>query len=153
MSRNLCQVECQRCGAIPKRSEEPRPITENEAGVYFPQFRGLIVANADCPDCGAKYLAWVDETEVAWSRERGWHDTQYHDGRREFFDLSFRSTFNDEPGEDDLPPWIPPVQITLDRDDVQYLLFMVSGLYPTDYGEIERLRSSIEKALNAGEET
>jgi hypothetical protein len=57
----------------------------------------MSVANAECPVCKAKYLAWV------YPPTKGRHAgrSYYHNGA--FYDLSFRSTFNDEPGESDLP--------------------------------------------------
>jgi hypothetical protein len=59
-----------------------------------------VVAAATCAKCGAKYLAWVDDR--AMRRPLGASHRFVGDL---FFDLSFRSTFNDEPGPDDLPPW------------------------------------------------
>lgn len=91
MSRNLGYTLCDRCGSDVRLEETPRYITPEEAGPYFRNYHGMLVANAVCWDCGARYLAWMN----------------YHglpapeDGRP--VDLSYRSTFNDEPGPDDLP--------------------------------------------------
>lgn len=72
-----------------------------EAWHYWDEYEGMKVANATCPMCAAKYLAWCSESNM--------HRTRYG-GRRldglepgTFGDLSFRSSFNDEPGIDDLP--------------------------------------------------
>lgn len=53
----------------------------------------MIVADAVCVRCSAKYLAWVKRAK--WSR--GSEDT------RPFIDLSFRKAFSDEPAAEDLP--------------------------------------------------
>jgi len=94
MSRNLCCAECPHCGGIPTHEEESRPITQADAGVYFPEYEGMLVANARCR-CGAKYLAWVDDRERKGETSPRYCDWQPH------FDLSYRSTFNDKPGIDD----------------------------------------------------
>lgn len=95
--------------------EEPREITENDAHIYFEkQYKGMIVANADCPECGAKYIAWVDERKNAiWSFEStpAYITPRRPDPEVGFIDLSYRTSFRDEPGEGDLPPWTPPLRI------------------------------------------
>lgn len=99
MSRNLCRTDCYFCGHEVKLVEAPRKITKREAGAYFNELEGLIVANAECPICLARYLAWVDDRECKGRsryREAGYSD---------FYDLSFRSTFDDEPGDKDLPQY------------------------------------------------
>jgi hypothetical protein len=101
MSRNLCQRNCEFCPGVPTFDEKPRPITEADAGRYFPEYKGMLVANATCPLCEAKYLAWVDEAP----RDTGWSVFRRPSEDEPFVDLSFRSTFNDEPGDDDLPKW------------------------------------------------
>ena len=109
MSRNLCETECYRCGTKPTLDEKPRPILEEEAGVYFAEFEGMLVANATCQECGALYLAWVDQR----TRKRfdSWMPGTQTAG--DFVDLSFRSSFNDEPGDGDLPPWERPTSEAL----------------------------------------
>ncbi len=111
MSRNLLKDECYFCGGAVVLDEERRPITPGEAGVYFAEYEGMLVANARCPDCEAKYLAWVDERtrkqSAYWAR--GPADCG-------FMDLSFRSTFNDEPGADDLPRWAIKRRVIIDRE-------------------------------------
>lgn len=100
MSRNLLSKRCVHCGHDVKLLEEPRPITEEEAGVYFDEFRTMEVANAECPACKAKYLAWVNPPTqgIHAGTTRG----EAIDGH---YDLSYRSTFNDEPSEEDLPTY------------------------------------------------
>jgi hypothetical protein len=60
------------------------------------------VAAAECPQCGARYLGWIEGEPLNRCAD-------LENGRRplfgHFFDLSYRSTFNDEPGSGDLPPW------------------------------------------------
>lgn len=108
MSRNLSETGCHFCPA-PGRDivleEEPRPITRADAGRYFDEYEGFMMANAHCYHCDAKYLAWCAESK-AWLRKYGRerYPNEPRDGLRHF-DLSFRSTFNDEPGPDDLPKW------------------------------------------------
>lgn len=106
MSRNLCQSSCYfcQCGNI-VLEETPRPITKADAGYYFDEFEGLIVAHAHCFQCEAKYLAWLDGSKRK-SASKGWGwdwPRRREDGGPG--DLSFRSTFNDEPGEEDMPKW------------------------------------------------
>jgi hypothetical protein len=97
MSRNLCTTVCEHCGDTPQLVEIPHLITEKEAGVYFPEYEGTIVAKAICPSCEAQYLAWVDES----------HRVHYPANKcyPVIEDLSYYSTFNDEPGETDLPKY------------------------------------------------
>lgn len=95
MSRNLLQTRCERCGSRVRMTEPPREITPADAGRYFHDYKGMIVANAECSVCHARYLAWVKTSSAM-----GWYQSAPEGG---FFDLSFRSTFNDEPGEEDLP--------------------------------------------------
>jgi len=103
MSRNLCQTYCAFCPAPDtiKLVEEPRQITGEEACGYFEEYEGLVVANAECTLCEAKYLAWVHERH----RVRNPCTRLRPDAAPPFFDLSFRSTFNDEPGDEDMPTY------------------------------------------------
>lgn len=91
MSRNICRTDCARCCGDVVLDEAPRLLTREEAGAHFDNYRTKSFANAHCPTCGARYLAWIQDLYT------GLHH-----------DLSWRSTFNDEPGDDDLPPWNPP---------------------------------------------
>lgn len=108
MSRNLGQTHCDYCLSEVVCVEAARPITKEEAGPYFAEYEGMLVANAECPLCLAKYLAWVDETH---RKNRQWSDYYRRpvglDARAmpTPVDLSFRSSFNDEPGDDDLPEY------------------------------------------------
>jgi hypothetical protein len=124
MSRNLCSTSCQRCHSSESDSivlDEPaRPITKAEAGPYLAEYEGLLVARATCSVCGARYLAHVDETgrkPYTWPSgnlagvTHVWRRSPRDGDGRLFFDLSFRSTFDDEPGPDDLPPWETPAQM------------------------------------------
>jgi len=106
VSRNLCSTECHRCDSEVDLDEAPRFILPTEAGVYFDEFDGMLVANATCPRCGARYLAWCADVPGRAYPRRPDFDMKY-------FDLSYRSTFNDEPGPDDLPK--PTVLAELDN--------------------------------------
>lgn len=77
-------------------TEEPRLITKQDCHNYFDEYKGMTVAFAECPACLARYLAWVKPPpNKQFSREI--------DSDQKFYDLSFRTSFNDEPGERDLP--------------------------------------------------
>ncbi|MHB8107910.1 MAG: hypothetical protein ACYDH4_10880 [Candidatus Cryosericum sp.] len=116
MSRNLGQTCCRFCFGDVVLEEEPRPIVREECGAYdydsTTQYshRGALVANAHCEDCEAEYLALVDMSACPGYGTSGYFK---RDPDVEFFDLSFRSTFNDEPGAKDLPKYKisrPPVR-------------------------------------------
>lgn len=99
MSRNLGGTYCEICYAASEQitlEETPRPARPEDCGRYFDEFKHVIFAAAHCTACGAKYLAWIVDPIRPWPRAPS-------AGQR-FVDLSFRSTFNDEPGPDDLPP-------------------------------------------------
>lgn len=103
MSRNLMSTSCHECPAGPPALvEAPRPFSVEDSGYdYFVEYRGLIVANAQCEHCGSKYLAWVD-----WPGRGGrWGNPVGADGHRAepYVDLSYRRSFNDEPSVSDLP--------------------------------------------------
>lgn len=102
MSRNLGDTSCRICNDAVRLDEQARPISERDTGAaMFPNYEGLLVANARCRNCDAKYLAWVDAGSNRRLNQGHWQRRQNDD--REFVDLSFRSSFNDEPGPDDLP--------------------------------------------------
>jgi hypothetical protein len=101
MSRNIGSTTCDFCNGKVLIEEASRPIRQEEAGVYYPEYAGMLVANAHCEDCEATYLAWVNEHTRVSERYRGWY-RDLCDGETHV-DLSFRSSFNDEPGRDDLP--------------------------------------------------
>lgn len=85
--------------------ESPRPITRTDCGVYFDEFEGMLVAFAHCYRCEAKYLAWIDGTKRKKSFPSHYPFMYPHPNAGMAQDLSFRSTFNDEPGPNDLPKY------------------------------------------------
>lgn len=90
MSRNIGDSCCYFCGGKIAYDEKPRPITKKDAGYYFDEYcDNLIVAASHCEDCQAKYLAWFNRIYTPYSENH--------------CDLSFLSTFDDEPGTSDLP--------------------------------------------------
>lgn len=93
MARNLARTDCAQCGyARVKLEQSPRPISYHEAGRYFEEYEGMMVADAHCPVCQTKYVAWVRRLpHLQPNPELG------------YADLSYRRSFNDEPGDDDLP--------------------------------------------------
>ncbi len=101
MSRNLGSTCCAICSGSIVLEESARPIVAGDAHVYFAEYQGMLVAAAHCYDCNAKYLAWVDTARNQRLNRGHWKRREYDD--REFVDLSFRSSFNDEPGPEDLP--------------------------------------------------
>lgn len=104
MSRNLASTHCAICGERPELVEAPRPVRADELGFHRERYLGnLVVANADCPDCGARYLAWVSHNFPPSSTFGSTRWVRKASGRGAFVDLSFRSTFDDEPGPGDLP--------------------------------------------------
>lgn len=109
MSRNLCRTDCYYCNGVVELRAEKAPITASERGPYT-DYDGMSVAPAECVDCLAKYLAWVD-----WPSQPRRSD--YSQGGP-FFDLSFRSSFNDEPGPDDLPVYDIEVVTTRTRKPI-----------------------------------
>lgn len=107
MSRNLGHVDCHYCSGDVKLLELLHPIMVADAGGHFQEYSGMLVANAACEDCEACYLAWVREAGSLTQRRTT-------DG--EFFDLSFLSTFNDEPGPADVPKWKITRQVVTTRE-------------------------------------
>src|SRR6185436_19366043 len=77
-------------------------VTSHDTGDhFFAEYEGMIVANAACVDCEAEYLVWIDGSgRCGGSRWPGRPLAE-----ESHSDLSFRSTFNDEPGERDKPRW------------------------------------------------
>ena len=79
----------------------------------FEYYKDMIVVPCICPICRAQYLGWVDQRQMT---ERNSHPVpRYADYPSLVFDLSYLSTFNDEPGEDDLPEYEVQVIITYHR--------------------------------------
>lgn len=85
MSRNLSMTDCRTCGSEVQVTGLP----------YVKEWATtrVVVCDAECTVCHTKYTAWLNGTG-------GGH---HHDREKPFYDLSYRSTFNDEPGEEDLP--------------------------------------------------
>jgi len=104
LSRNLGKKNCDYCGGDVTLVGSVAPITEKQAHRYFDEFEGMLVADAQCSRCEAKYLAWVDQRPCVNPIHRGGH-SYGHSPDEPFFDLSFRSTFNDEPGAADKPKY------------------------------------------------
>ncbi len=93
MSRNLCRTDCRTC----ESKVEICGIPYRGDGTYQ---EGLWIADAVCTVCGTKYTAWVGPTRDGYgARDLDRQLVRDHG----FYDLSYRSTFNDEPGADDLP--------------------------------------------------
>lgn len=95
MSRNLCRVDCHQC-------ESKVVLTGNLYRLPDDHFAepGMIVSDAHCSRCSARYTAWVGPPRPE-RRGRGFDiDTLYAVG---FYDLSYRGNFNDEPIDGDLP--------------------------------------------------
>jgi hypothetical protein len=96
MSRNLGRVDCYFCGHDVELTEPPREVTEREVAPYWGDYKGMVVANAECPVCLALYLAWVGPPP-------GGRRTMEQQMSATHYDLSFRHSFNDEPSDRDLP--------------------------------------------------
>ena len=110
MSRNLAKTKCDHCDHEIELEEEPRPITEQDCGKhFFNEYKGMLVATAHCPMCLAEYLAWIDGT----NREQYAPYPNPQFGK--IGDLSYRSSFNDEPGNDDLPKYLIQQIVTWHR--------------------------------------
>jgi len=97
MSRNLGRTDCYYCHDDVVLVEAPRAVVERDVGApYWDEYRGMTVADAECPSCLAQYLAWVTPAP-------SWSDYHRDRGDSTHFDLSFRHSFDDEPDERDLP--------------------------------------------------
>lgn len=89
---------CVFCEHAVQTLEPPRLATAADVFCYAHEYRNLWCAKAECPACGARYLAWLNNP---WERPRGGPSLP----NGEVHDLSHLSTFDDEPGDDDLPRW------------------------------------------------
>jgi hypothetical protein len=93
MSRNLCRTNCRTCESevivcgVPYRG----------SGLYQ---EGMWIADAICTVCETKYTAWIGPSQGSYGGRECDRRLLADHG---FYDLSYRSTFNDEPGTDDLP--------------------------------------------------
>jgi hypothetical protein len=99
VSRNLLRTSCARCQGVVFLDEAARLITEEDAGCYFEEYEGMKVAAATCRWCGARYLAWVEASPKLAPQFR-----RSAEPGLGFFDLSYRTTFDDEGSAKDLPP-------------------------------------------------
>jgi hypothetical protein len=96
MSRNLGQTNCRRCGS---RVVICGPIYRRPADARSSP--SMLVANADCTVCQARYTAWLGpSSEHDYGASSQARDLIVQHG---FYDLSYRDSFNDEPGDGDLP--------------------------------------------------
>lgn len=106
MSRNLGRTDCDQCGCDVVKASPNRACAEADSGAYR-EFWGMTISDAECSACGAKYTAWVDmRGSEQFTRYYGHYQYDVREGRYDpgrFFDLSYRSTFNDEPGHEDMP--------------------------------------------------
>ena len=96
--RRLETTKCVYCKGDVAKVEKPRQITKKEAGPTYEHVKCLVVANAMCLACRAKYLAWIDARAVVDGAPR-----PYSRCSDSIMDLSFRSTFSDKLGPDDMP--------------------------------------------------
>jgi hypothetical protein len=97
VSRNLLRTSCARCQGVVRITGKTKTFEElRPRSVYVDEYRGTKFADATCAWCGALYLAWC-------STPPGWPSMSCRLNEEGFFDLSFRSSFNDEPGPGDLP--------------------------------------------------
>lgn len=99
-STKIDRTDCLFCEGEVARTEKGRPVTLEECGSaqLFDKIRALIVADAMCLACRAKYLAWIDVRAVVDGNA-----VPYPRTGDTIMALSFRSTFSDEPGPDDMP--------------------------------------------------
>lgn len=96
MSRNLNSVSCMRCRTEVRAAGQSYRLPDDHWSMP-----GLLLVDAECPVCQARYSAWVVDNDCRGTMRRR-HINQ-EDKDRGFYDLSYRSTFNDEPGPGDLP--------------------------------------------------
>ena len=99
VSANLLRTSCYYCPSDVVLVEAPWVMTP-EKNSRGPQYLGMRFANAECPACLAQYLAWCDP-----------HEGHPRIDGVDFYDLSFRSSFNDEPDDRDLPRYVVERQL------------------------------------------
>ena len=114
MSENLHATKCVHCGNDVELLETPRPITEKEAGNFYVD-KGILFAKAHCPICLARYLAWIGSSTKVLPIKKDLVKGMTLYG--EVVDLSYLSTFSDQPGKGDLPVY--EVQKTTTRKRVE----------------------------------
>jgi len=105
MPKNLNATECVHCGNEVIIEEMPRRLTIREGRHFFNDCEDVLFSDAYCPICLAKYLAWMN------GRTKSGYDL-IPEVYGKPADLSYRSTFNDEPGIEDLPKYDVQVIIT-----------------------------------------
>src|SRR5690348_11653005 len=100
MALSLGKVVCHRCGGRVTRTDHQSETLE-ETDHRRP---GMNISEAECARCGAKYWAWVTPAinDPIYGRRGIDRENVRQFG---FYDLSFRSTFSDQPAMVDLPPW------------------------------------------------
>ena len=109
MSRNLGERSCYFCDYPRMRLvETPQQKPPEVLGAYFDEFKYIEFANAECPACAAEYLAWCGGVRCykGYDRDNPPRPDRFSKINRHgnaYSDLSFRSTFNDEPDEADMP--------------------------------------------------
>jgi hypothetical protein len=87
MSRNLARTTCRTCDG---------PVTLT--GVPYQKLPAhIVICDAECVTCGTLYSAWLHQPS------RGIETEHRQSECGAFYDLSYRSTFNDEPCAEDFP--------------------------------------------------
>lgn len=105
MSVNLGATNCQVCGGSVRLCGD----------LYTQRARMTEVEgkDAECSLCGAQYFAWIGKV----NRRDRWNQWDFdHKG---FYDLSYRASFNDEPGPGDVPDGTLQVFRVVYRDGVE----------------------------------
>lgn len=115
MSRNLGIRHCDYCTQDYVVITGPIFNFEERYSFYVSEYRGMKVADAECQYCGTKYLAWVEPSP---NKRKEWMDPDWAPEKR-YYDLSYRSTFNDEPGKSDLPTIKPLTPLELKQQLAQ----------------------------------
>jgi hypothetical protein len=110
MSTNLCYKTCVHCGAELELRETPRLVTQEDAGGFFPRYKGMMVAKAECPDCLARYMAWMTDPPSF-----NYPVASRHPFDGTIYDLSYQSSFDDQPDPEDLPRYRIVVHTILRR--------------------------------------
>ena len=109
MSRNLGRTDCEYCTGAIRALEPPRLARAADVYRYTERYEGrLWLARAACVQCEAQYLAWYNHRP--WPRQ---NVVPPHS--EEIVDLSFLSTFSDEPGEADTPRWLVRKRVVWER--------------------------------------
>lgn len=97
MSRNIGDTKCCLCSGQINLTEPTRAFRKEDSPAYWSEYADMIVAHAKCVSCHAQYIAWMGNIP-------GQPDTRIElKPPVEILDLSYRSTFNDEAGPEDMP--------------------------------------------------